>query len=49
LCNSCDDVVEKIFTLTGKQVKFYKGDLRNKEDIEKVFRENTLDGVIHFA
>lgn len=28
---------------------FVKGDLRNKEDVEKLFSEHKVDGVIHFA
>jgi len=30
-------------------VKFIKGDLRNDEDIEQVFKNNKIDAVIHFA
>ncbi len=33
----------------GGRLSFYKWDLRNKSDIEKVFQENTIDWVIHFA
>jgi len=29
--------------------KFYQGDIRNKEDLMKVFSENDISGVIHFA
>ena len=29
--------------------KFYKVDLKNKKELEKVFNENQIDGVIHFA
>ena len=29
--------------------KFYKGDLRDDEFLDKVFRENCIDAVIHFA
>jgi len=29
--------------------KFYQGDVRNKEDLMKVFKENDISGVIHFA
>jgi len=30
-------------------LKFVKGDLRNKKDIEKVFKNHKIDAVIHFA
>jgi len=29
--------------------KFYEGDLRNRDFLAKVFEENDIDGVIHFA
>ncbi len=28
---------------------FYKGDIRNKEFLDIIFRENEIDGIIHFA
>ena len=40
------DIVEKI---TGKSIKFYEGDLVNFEDIDKVFKNEKIDAVIHFA
>lgn len=33
----------------AKWGKFYRGDLSNKDDIEKVFRENSIDAVMHFS
>jgi len=38
----------KILNKLGK-LKFAKGDLRKKLDIEKVFKNNKIDAVIHFA
>jgi UDP-glucose 4-epimerase len=38
--------VEKI---TGKAVKFYKEDVRDKEALRKIFSENEIEAVIHFA
>lgn len=40
------DIVEKI---TGKNINFYEGDLVNFEDIDKVFKNEKIDAVIHFA
>lgn len=31
------------------QVKFYEGDITKKEDIEKVFKNEKIDAVMHFA
>jgi UDP-glucose 4-epimerase len=42
-------VLEKLTTLIGKQPKFCQIDLKNSEDVKKVFQENKIDGVIHFA
>ena len=33
----------------NKNAKFYEGDIRNREFLDKVFRENDIDSVIHFA
>lgn len=49
LINSKKEVVEYIKTITGKDVSFYKGDVRDKELLEKIFTENKIDVVIHFA
>lgn len=49
LCNSKICVLDRIKAITGKSVKFYKADLLNEDEIEKVFSENDIDSVIHFA
>ncbi|MDR0804407.1 MAG: UDP-glucose 4-epimerase GalE [Oscillospiraceae bacterium] len=47
--NSKDDIPKKIEKLTGKSLKFYKADMCVKADIHKIFTENEIDSVIHFA
>ena len=49
LSNSKEDVIEKIKEITNKDVKFYKGDLCDKELVDKVFEKENIDAVIHFA
>ncbi len=49
LYNSSEKALERVEQITGKSVKFYQGDLLNREDIEKVFENETIDSVIHFA
>ena len=49
LSNSKIEVVDKIKTITNKDFKFYQGDLRDKELVRKIFDENNIDAVIHFA
>lgn len=48
-CNSKEEVIDKIAEITGKKVKFYKGDVCDKELMRKIFKENEIDAVIHFA
>ena len=47
--NSKKDVLGKIKEITNKDVKFYEGDLIDKELVNKIFNENKIDAVIHFA
>ena len=47
--NSSPDVLEKIKEITHKDFKFYEVDLLDEENLEKVFRENNIESVIHFA
>ena len=42
LSNSKECVLDRIETITGKRPKFYKGDILNIDDIEKVFSENEI-------
>ena len=46
LVNSKEEVLENIKKITKKDFKFYKIDLRDRENIEKIFEENKD---IHFA
>ena len=47
--NSKPEVLEKIKKITKKDFKFYEVDLLDKENLEKVFIENKIEAVIHFA
>ncbi len=47
--NSKEEALNRIKKITGKEFKFYKVDIRDKEALKKVFEENTIDSVIHFA
>ena len=49
LSNSKIEVKEKIFEITGKNIKFYVGDMLDKNLLDNIFEENTIDAVIHFA
>ena len=47
--NSKSIVNQKIKEITGKDFKFYEIDLCDKKEVIKVFKENKIDAVIHFA
>ena len=49
LYNSSEEVLKRIEKITGKKAKFYKVDLLDKEGIRTIFKENTIDAVLHFA
>ena len=49
LSNSKIEMVDKIKQITGVGFKFYQIDLLDKEGMEKIFSENSIDSVIHFA
>ncbi len=47
--NSNPKSLDKIKQITGKDFKFYEIDLLDRENLEKVFEENDIESVIHFA
>lgn len=47
--NSKPRALELIKELTGKDFPFYEADMLDREAMEKIFRENSIDSVIHFA
>ena len=49
LSNSSEIVLDRVEEITGKKVKFYKLDLLDEENVEKVFKENKIEAAIHFA
>lgn len=49
LCNSKKSIIEDIKKITNKDILFYEVDLCDKESLEKIFIENKIDAVIHFA
>lgn len=47
--NSCPEAVKRVEEITGKCVKLYEADVCDKEAVDKIFAENEIDSVIHFA
>ena len=49
LANSSKKCLERVEALTGKKVPFYEADIRDREALEKIFSNEKIDSVIHFA
>ncbi len=47
--NSCPEAVKRVEKLTNTQIPLYEADVCDKEAVEKIFSENKIDAVIHFA
>ncbi|MBO5488273.1 MAG: UDP-glucose 4-epimerase GalE [Eubacterium sp.] len=47
--NSCPEAVNRIQEITGKEVVSYEADVKDAQAMTKIFAENTIDVVIHFA
>lgn len=49
LMNSSEESIKRVEKITGKKITFYKGDVRDKALLEKIFDEHDIYAVIHFA
>lgn len=49
LCNSNSKSLDRVQEITGKTLKFYEGDVRDEGLLRKIFAENEVGCVIHFA
>jgi UDP-glucose 4-epimerase len=49
LSNSSKESLNRVEQITGKTVKFYQADIADKETMSKIFEENDIFAVIHFA
>ncbi|MEG2560944.1 MAG: UDP-glucose 4-epimerase GalE [Acinetobacter sp.] len=49
LSNSSEESLKRVQELTGKTLKFIRGDIRNQSDLDQAFSSNHIDAVIHFA
>lgn len=47
--NSCPEAIKRVEKITGKSVKTYELDITNSGKLDKVFQDNKIDAVIHFA
>ncbi|MBE5823059.1 MAG: UDP-glucose 4-epimerase GalE [Butyrivibrio sp.] len=49
LANSSRKCLDRVEALTGKKVPFYEADIRDRDALEKIFSNEKIDSVIHFA
>ena len=49
LSNASEESLRRVEKITGKTVKFYNADVRDRAAMERIFSENAFDAVIHFA
>ena len=47
--NSSPESIKRVEKITGKTVKLYELDIKDTAKLSKVFEENSIDAVIHFA
>lgn len=48
-CNASKESIARVEKIVGKTIPLIEGDIRNKEDLNRVFERYTIDAVIHFA
>ncbi|MCC8141675.1 MAG: UDP-glucose 4-epimerase GalE [Lachnospiraceae bacterium] len=49
LYNSSKKALSRVEEITGKSVAFYENDVLDREALHRIFEENDIDAVIHFA
>lgn len=47
--NSCPEAVARVEEITGRKIPLYEADVCDKTAVDKIFSENKIDAVIHFA
>lgn len=49
LSNSSEESLNRVKKLTGKDLTFYEADMLDREALERIFHQEQIDAVIHFA
>lgn len=47
--NSCNESLERVKKISGKEFSYYECDIRDKEGLDKIFKAHNIEAVIHFA
>ena len=48
-CNSSKESIKRVEKIVNQELNVVEGDIRSRDDLEKVFASHTIDAVIHFA
>lgn len=48
-CNASIESIKRVEKIVGKSIVTIEGDVRNRDDLHKVFHAHKIDAVIHFA
>ena len=48
-CNSSRESIRRVEKIINRKIPIVEGDIRNSDDLQKVFDEYDIDSVIHFA
>ncbi|MDQ7047929.1 MAG: UDP-glucose 4-epimerase GalE [Sulfurovum sp.] len=48
-CNASKEAIKRVEKIVGHKIATFEGDVRNREDLTKVFKSHNIDAVIHFA
>lgn len=49
LSNSSSEALKRVEKITNQTIPFYRADVRDKDTLNRIFTEHSIDGVIHFA
>lgn len=49
LSNSSEESLRRVMDITGRKIKFYKGDIGDRDILEKIFEQENIRSCIHFA
>ncbi len=49
LANSSEKSLERVKAITGKDIKFYEGDIRDRKILDEILTKEDIDSCIHFA
>ncbi len=47
--NSKPEAVRRVCEITGKDIPMYEVDIQNRDEVRKIFQEQNIDTVVHFA